>query len=125
MKLFHWLSSPEVDEIPKYSKLQSVNHFPYSKQIVGNKAELTQIIQKNPNLNKFDYFFPKSYVLPKDRDQLYRTMRANPNKQYIAKPPTGSCGNGIKLVSFADFYSIQHESVVSEYISRPSYKCNT
>ena len=114
-----WLSSPEVDQLSQYSKLQSINHFPYSKQILGNKAELTQIIQSNPNISMFDYFFPKSYVLPRDRDVLYRVMRANPNKQYIAKPPNGSCGHGIKIVTFTDFYSIQHGSVVCEYISRP------
>lgn len=114
-----WLSSPEVDELPASAKLQSINHFPYSKQILGNKAELTQIIQSNPNIGMFEYFYPKSYILPRDRDLLYRVMKSNPNKQYISKPPNGSCGHGIKLVNFSDFYSIQHGSVVSEYISRP------
>lgn len=114
-----WLSSPEVDELQSSSKLQSINHFPYSKQILGNKAELTQIIQRNPNINMFEYFYPKTYILPRDRDVLYRVMKSNPSKQYISKPPTGSCGHGIKLVNFSDFYSIQHGSVVSEYISRP------
>ena len=114
-----WLSSPEVDDLPQHSKLQSINHFPFSKQILGNKAELTKIIQSNPNINEFDHFFPKTYVLPRDREILYRIMRSNPNKQYISKPPNGSCGHGIKLVTFSDFYSIQHGSVVSEYITRP------
>lgn len=46
-------------------------------------------------------------------------MRDNPHKYYISKPPDGSLGNGIKIITFDDFYTIPQNAVVSEYISRP------
>ena len=114
-----WGSSQETDERKVASFLQRCNHFPYSKKILGNKAELAYILQNNPKMRDLPKFFPKTFVLPKDRELLYRYMRTNPKEQFIAKPPTGSCGHGIKLVTFNDFYSIPTDAVVSQYISRP------
>ena len=114
-----WATSPEVDTVSPVSPFQRINHFPYSKQIVGNKAELAYIIQNHPNIKEFEQFFPSSYILPDDRDALFMKMKANPKKTFIAKPPEGSCGHGIKIVSFADFYTIHHNAVVSEYVARP------
>jgi tubulin polyglutamylase TTLL5 len=114
-----WASSPESDTVSLCSPLQRINHFPYSKQLVGNKAELAHIMQNSPHISDFPSFFPLSYVLPTDRDPLFRAMKSRPNSPYIAKPPEGSCGHGIKIVTFEDFYTIHHEAVVSEYIARP------
>lgn len=114
-----WGSSSEVDEMSPRTVLQRFNHFPYSKKILGNKAELAYIIQNNPKLRQFPRFFPKTFILPRDREILYRHMRSNQTMQFIAKPPNGSCGHGIKIVTFADFYGLPQNSVVSEYISRP------
>ena len=114
-----WGSSPDSNTISLLSSFQKVNHFPYSKQIVGNKAELASIIQSCPLYSELPHFFPRSYILPLDRDELYFEMRENPKRQYIAKPPDGSLGNGIKIVDYDDFYTIHQNAVVSEYISRP------
>ncbi|KAK8866694.1 hypothetical protein M9Y10_009661 [Tritrichomonas musculus] len=114
-----WATSPEVDTVTPLSPYHKINHFPYSKQIVGNKAELAYLIQNHPNIQDFDQFFPKSFILPDDRDALFMKMKSNPKKPFIAKPPEGSCGHGIKIVTFNDFYTIHHNSVVSEYVSRP------
>lgn len=95
------------------------NHFPNSKLFLGNKAEFSYIIQKNPAYDSFPRFLPFTYILPRDRDSLFKAMRSHPSQCYIAKPPSSSCGNGIKLVTYADFYYISPNSVVSEYISRP------
>ena len=114
-----WATSPETDTVKVASPLQKVNHFPYSKQILGNKAELALILQGNDHIDEFDSFFPASYVLPEDRDALFRAMKAKPNAPFIAKPPEGSCGHGIRIVTFADFYTIHREAVVSEYVARP------
>ena len=114
-----WATSPESDTVVPTSPLQKVNHFPYSKQILGNKAELAAILQNNDHIDEFDSFFPPSYILPGDRDALFKVMKARPNVPFIAKPPEGSCGHGIKIVTFADFYTIHREAVVSEYVARP------
>jgi tubulin polyglutamylase TTLL5 len=114
-----WGSSPEVDDIPPRSIHQRFNHFPYSKKILGNKAEFAYIIQNHPRIRDFPRFLPRTFILPRDRDQLFRHMRSAQQTQFIAKPPKGSCGHGIKLVTFSDFYSIGPDSVVSEYIAHP------
>ena len=114
-----WGSAPEIDSISPASYLQKCNHFPYSKRILGNKAELAYIIQHNQKTRFFPKFFPKTFVLPRDRELLYRHMRVNQSEQFIAKPPNGSCGHGIKLVHFDNFYGIPANSVVSQYVSRP------
>ena len=114
-----WATSPESDTVSIASPYQRINHFPYSKQILGNKAELASILQSNPHIDDFDSFFPPSYILPGDRDALFKAMKARPNVAFIAKPPEGSCGHGIKIVTFADFYTIHREAVVSEYVARP------
>lgn len=114
-----WVSPNESDQMNFISRLQSINHFPFSKKILGNKAELANIIQNNPNGDMFDNFFPRTFILPKDREVLYKIMKSRPEIKFIAKPPGGSCGHGIKLVSFINFYSIPSGAVVSEYINRP------
>ncbi|OHT01044.1 Tubulin-tyrosine ligase family protein [Tritrichomonas foetus] len=114
-----WGSSPDTDEIVPISVYQKLNHFPYSKRILGNKAELAFIIQKHPHILDFPRFFPRTFILPADRDNLYRHMKMNPNQPFISKPAGGSCGHGIKIVKYADFYSIPTDYVVSEYIQRP------
>lgn len=114
-----WGSSPDTDEITPISVYQRFNHFPYSKKILGNKAELAYIIQHSPYYKSFKPFFPRTFILPTDKEALYRFMKIHPNTQFISKPPGGSCGNGIKIVKFSDFYSIPNEHVVSEYIQKP------
>jgi hypothetical protein len=114
-----WASSPYVDDVLPVSIFQKLNHFPYSKRILGNKAELAYIIQHNLKARNIARFFPKTFMLPADRQLLYSEMKVNPNSSYIAKPPTGSCGHGIRLVTFSDFYMIPGDAVVSQYVSMP------
>ena len=105
--------------IENINMLYKYNHFPNSKFFLGNKAEFAYIIQKNPAYDSFPHILPYTYILPRDRDALFKAMRSHPSTCFIAKPPSGSCGNGIKLVTYSDFYYISPNSVVSEYIARP------
>ena len=114
-----WGTSAETQKIVPQSHLQKINHFPGSKAALGDKASLSDLIQKHPLYNSVGKFFPVSFILPRDREELFAAMKSKPRSLFIAKPPKGSCGNGIKLVSFTDFYSIPQGSVVSEYISKP------
>lgn len=114
-----WKSSPETDHLKPLSSLQKFNHFPFSKQIIGHKGNLANIIQNHPKFAELPEFFPQSYVLPKDRDRLYQVMQEHPDEKFIIKPPKGSYGNGIRLFSFNEFFKISEGSVVSVYISRP------
>ena len=115
----YWGTSPESDVLTKKSMFQKINHFPNSKQIIGNKAEFANILQSHPLFPQLPVFFPKSFVLPHDHSALYQKMKTHPTTAFISKPPRGSCGNGIKVITFKDFYGIKPGSVVSDYISRP------
>jgi hypothetical protein len=109
-----WASSGEVDEVAPVSAHQKLNHFPYSKKVVGNKAEFAYIMQRHP-----PPFFPKTFALPADGRRLYNEMQSNQLSPYIMKPPNGSCGHGIKVITFSDIHSVPHDAAVSQYISRP------
>jgi tubulin polyglutamylase TTLL5 len=123
-----WGTPQETEDVTAKSHLQKINHFPNSKWILGDKSALAEILQSHPAIRSLPHFFPTSYVFPRDREMLFRVMKSRPRSLFIAKPPGGSCGNGIKLVSYTDFYSIPPGSVVSEYISRPlcidNFKCD-
>lgn len=117
--ILSWRSSPESDLVTPLSSLQKFNHFPFSKQILGDKGNLANILQSHPRFQEFPQFVPNTFVLPHDRDRLYQVMKSRPQERFIVKPPKGSCGHGIQLLSFSDFFKIPPGSVVSVYISRP------
>lgn len=115
----YWGNPIDTQTVATRCTLQKINHFPDSKLIIGNKAELAHIIQNHPSYSPDQLFYPRTYILPKDRSKLFNLMKKHPKLSYISKPPNGSCGSGIKLVRFDDFYTIPTNSVVSDYISRP------
>jgi len=114
-----WLSSNEVDAQKYLNFYQKVNHFPFSKKILGNKAQLADILQQSEHFDLFPKFFPRTFIIPRDKDLLFKAMKSNPNSQFIMKPQNGSYGNGIKLVSLSSYYSIFSETVVCDYIANP------
>lgn len=114
-----WRSSPESDGVIPISFFQKLNHFPYSKQIIGDKGVFANILQNHPHFHEFQKFLPNTFVLPQDRDGLFQVMKSRPQEKFIVKPPKGSCGHGIQLLSYSDFFKIPPGSVVSDYISKP------
>jgi tubulin polyglutamylase TTLL5 len=114
-----WGTSRECDSLQDPSSFARLNHFPRSSEILCNKAELASILQAHQHFRQFRHFFPLTFTYFKEREQLFNAMKASPLDFFIAKPPNGSCGHGIRLVRFADFDSIPRNYVVSEYISRP------
>lgn len=114
-----WSTPAEADKAAPKCPLQKLNHFPKSKKIIGNKAKLATIFNNSKEYSHLNPFFPKTYVLPTQRTDLYNKMREHPKEKFISKPPGGSCGHGIELVSLSQFYHIPEDSVVSQYISKP------
>lgn len=114
-----WATPAEADKMTPRCPLQKLNHFPKSKKIIGNKAKLATIFNNSNVYSHLNPFFPKTYVMPLQRNDLFNAMRANPKEKFISKPPGGSCGHGIELVSFHQFDRISEDSVVSQYISKP------
>lgn len=83
-------------------------------------------------LNKFrEYypenfdFFPRTFLIPEESEQLQAYMKANDDRYYIAKPTDGAQGDGIILMkNFKDLPSKAYGSpysglVVQEYVSNP------
>ena len=71
---------------------------------------------------EFD-FYPKTFLVPEDLDEFKEYMSNHPGKLFIAKPTSGSQGDGIILVKkISDLPSLQYtsnEMVVQEYIDKP------
>jgi tubulin polyglutamylase TTLL5 len=114
-----WGTSRESDSLSNPESYGRVNHFPNSSELLCNKSEFASILQNHPRFKHFPQFFPQTFTFFKQREELYNVMKARPLSLFIAKPPGGSCGHGIRLVRFAEFESIPRNYVVSEYISSP------
>ena len=123
-------SSLDVAQIGRLKSWQRINRFPGMNQIAMKDSmtrNLTEMANKFPD--EFD-FFPKSWVLPQDREQVtaYHKMAENRSQQYyIVKPSDQSCGTGIWLTNnISDlavrkslFYSKTNNCVIQEYIDDP------
>jgi len=71
---------------------------------------------------EFD-FYPKTFLLPEEYDQFKEYKSKHPDRLFIAKPTSGSQGDGIILVrkasDLAPSSTITNEMVVQEYIDKP------
>jgi glutathione synthase/RimK-type ligase-like ATP-grasp enzyme len=70
------------------------------------------------------YFDPITFFLPEETFELKNYMKYHPNEYFIAKPSSGTQGNGISLVnSYAEVKKASlhsfDELVVQKYISKP------
>jgi hypothetical protein len=66
----------------------------------------------------FRLFFLAAYLMPNDREVLFRVIMSHPRNLFIANSLNRNCGSGIKLVSFSNFCSIPPGPIVSTYISK-------
>jgi len=73
---------------------------------------------------EFD-FFPRTFLIPEEVDEFKEYMNDNPGKLFIAKPTSGSQGDGIILIkkwsdlpSFS-YTTVSNEMVVQEYVEKP------
>ena len=121
-----WDSLPvtekEKDEIC-FQNLNSevkINQFPGLFSI-GRKDSLWQGYSRMRDKWGEDVFgfHAKTYVLPKDKEQLLTAMK-NEDTPFILKPPNWFCGIGIKMIHRLDeIEGIESKTVVQEYINNP------
>lgn len=80
---------------------RKVNHYPGSFHL-GRKDKLWLRLkladQRHYNEN-FNHFHPKTFVLPKDYEELKEYWSTSPSKLFIIKPPASARGNGIKVIN--------------------------
>ena len=102
------------------SKHQKVNHFPRSieltrKDFLANRIHRMQDAHGKHHFN----FWPRTFILPKETDQLHMEMEAQPSQYWICKPSNMAQGKGIFITNQArDIAKIQN-AIVSHYISNP------
>lgn len=109
---------------------QKVNHFPGSFNL-GRKDKLwlrLKAAQSRFGSNGYD-FHPKTFILPKDYEELKEFWSKSERKLFIIKPPASSRGNGIKVIN--DLSQIPESAtessesckkstmIVQQYISNP------
>jgi tubulin polyglutamylase TTLL6/13 len=117
-----WLDSGlHIDRIIKnMASFQKVNHFPGMVNIYRKNC-LTRSMMKMQKIagDKHYSFFPKSWVLPNQYNEVIRYMNANTNTAFIVKPSAGAQGKGIYLALNSQMISHKEDSIVQTYITRP------
>uniref|UniRef100_UPI00358E9F74 tubulin monoglutamylase TTLL4-like isoform X2 n=1 Tax=Myxine glutinosa TaxID=7769 RepID=UPI00358E9F74 len=102
-------------------KHQKLNHFPGTFQI-GRKDLLWRNLARLRKLfgrQEFG-FFPQSFVLPFDLRQLQRVWdQGVGRRRWIAKPPAGARGNGIKVLHKWNQLPKSRPLVVQRYLHKP------
>uniref|UniRef100_UPI00358F8D42 tubulin monoglutamylase TTLL4-like n=1 Tax=Myxine glutinosa TaxID=7769 RepID=UPI00358F8D42 len=102
-------------------KHQKLNHFPGTFEI-GRKDMLWQNLARLRKLfghQEFG-FFPQSFVLPFDLQELRLVWNQGVGlHRWIAKPPAGARGNGIKVLHKWDQLPKSRPLVVQRYLYKP------
>ncbi|KAL4508036.1 hypothetical protein ABPG72_021409 [Tetrahymena utriculariae] len=102
-----------------------VNRYPQMEQLAHKKTTgyfLNLFREYFPE--HFD-FFPKTYLIPEQIDELKAAYKKNSKKLCISKPSSGCQGDGIKLIEaikdlpISSYTPYANQLVVQEYISNP------
>lgn len=108
-----------------FNPFQRVNHFPGTTSIGRKDAMAFNLkrLENRMNWSEEELFYPKTFELPTQREELLADMRNNPLKQYILKPSNSSCGRGIYIINASETNKLptsKTESfVVQHYIDNP------
>jgi tubulin polyglutamylase TTLL11 len=123
-----WCGLPLKDEEYHYPLLTKVNRIPGMDELAHKKTTgwfLNKFQEYFPD--EFD-FFPRTFLLPEQMNKFLNYFEKNKknNYLYIAKPTSGSQGDGIVLVRkpedlpmFRNSYIQNDQYVVQRYIDNP------
>ncbi|KAJ3025103.1 UNVERIFIED_CONTAM: Tubulin polyglutamylase ttll6 [Siphonaria sp. JEL0065] len=110
-----------VQRVLEMEPYQKINHFPGMQEIcrkdylARNLGRLSRLLPKEYN------FFPKTYILPHDWQELKIAIKAKKHVTYIAKPDHGCQGKGIFL--FRSLKAItplkDQRMIVQMYLNKP------
>lgn len=145
-----WSKHPTSSQFLSLNCLQKVNHFPNS-WCIGRKDRLSQTLtamrriqstnsistkDDNNNNKSFDEeynFHPHTYVLPRQRETLSRTIKleqlqknSSSKTLWIVKPLASSCGRGInvmnteKLIKYLDLFDEEYKKISKNSIKKKS-----
>ncbi|GLC65380.1 hypothetical protein PLESTF_000287300 [Pleodorina starrii] len=92
-------TSVSIERIMKLTKVQKINHFSGMLEICRKRAMARNLMKMARQFPQHFDFFPRTFILPGDKDEFLADIRARGKKQvYILKPDAGCQGRGIRLV---------------------------
>ncbi|PIO74115.1 Tubulin-tyrosine ligase family protein [Teladorsagia circumcincta] len=99
---------------------QKVNHYPGAFHI-GRKDRLWMHIEKQQRRfgEKVYGIMPKTYLLPKDYEQMREYLAASPSNHVIIKPPASARGTGISVTRKIKDIPEKTQLVAQHYVDRP------
>ncbi|KAJ3166339.1 Tubulin polyglutamylase ttll6, partial [Irineochytrium annulatum] len=111
-----------VQRVLEMEPYQKINHFPGMHEICRKDALARNLSRLSRLLPKDYNFFPKTWTLPSDWEDLRLSIKSRRRQTFIAKPDHGCQGKGIFL--FRSLKAIApHRSdgdmIVQSYIPRP------
>lgn len=114
----YWQDSAITSEtLSQFKGYQRVNHFP-GMYAVARKDHLGKNLKAMKNMfpGHFSYF-PPTWVLPRDYNDLKTQFTGKRSKTFICKPEASSQGRGIFLTRRLD--EIPEKCVVQRYLHKP------
>ncbi|KAJ3098341.1 Tubulin polyglutamylase ttll6 [Phlyctochytrium planicorne] len=110
-----------VQRVLEMEPYQKINHFPGMHEIcrkdhlARNLSRLSRLLPKEYN------FFPKTWILPLEWEDLKLTIKGKKGQTFIAKPDHGCQGKGIFLFRNLKSISAQKGSnlIVQSYLPKP------
>lgn len=94
-----WCKHMPTVDFGQLDEWRKVNHYPGSFHM-GRKDKLwLRLRLASQKYDKFDSFHPKTFVLPKDYDELDRYWKSSPSNLFIMKPPASARGNGVQVIN--------------------------
>ncbi|EGR27062.1 tubulin-tyrosine ligase family protein, putative [Ichthyophthirius multifiliis] len=109
------------DKLRKMLPFQKINHFPGSYNL-GKKNYLGKHLQKMNKIFPLEYdFFPKTWLLPFQYEELRIYMEKNKTKKpvIIVKPEANCQGKGIYLIQSIQKIRQEQHVVAQQYIQNP------
>ena len=115
-----WMDTGVTPElVSKMRPYQKINHFP-GMSCLSKKNYLQRNLSKMAKRFEIEYsFYPKTWVLPNDFNELRSEMSKVQGKTYIVKPHGMSQGNGIYLTKGMEGIGVNDQCIVQEYITNP------
>jgi tubulin polyglutamylase TTLL6/13 len=112
-------NSVTTEQLSKLKPHQKINHFP-GMYTLSRKNYLARNLIKMEKQFPEDYnFFPKTWVLPSELNELKVFMEKETNAVLIAKPEASSQGRGIFLTKNMEDFQFGEHYVVQKYLKRP------